>query len=321
MKKTVVVFLFLLISGVLLFNTNVMANDISGEVIVFHAGSLSIPFSEIEKAFEAKYPGTDVIREAAGSRTTARKVTDLDRPADVIGSADYTVIESLMIPEHTGWYLNFATNEMAIMYTENSTGKDEINSENWYEVLLRDDVEYGHSEPNADPCGYRSQLVWKLAELHYNETDLYQKLRKGCPAKNVRPKETDLLALLEVGELDYIFIYRSVAQQHGMPFVILPDKINLKTNEYSDFYTNAEFDISGKVPGETITKIGKPMVYGVTIPNNTPNRKGAEAFVKFLVGPEGQKIMENNGQPAINPGIVNNIDVVPESIKPLVKEE
>lgn len=321
MKKTVVVFLFLLISGVLLFNTNVMANDISGEVVVFHAGSLSIPFSEIEKAFEAKYPGTDVIREAAGSRTTARKVTDLDRPADVIGSADYTVIESLMIPEHTGWYLNFATNEMAIMYTENSTGKDEINSENWYEVLLRDDVEYGHSEPNADPCGYRSQLVWKLAELHYNETDLYQKLREGCPAKNVRPKETDLLALLEVGELDYIFIYRSVAQQHGMPFVILPDKINLKTNEYSDFYENAKFDVSGKVPGETITKIGKPMVYGVTIPNNTPNRKGAEAFVKFLVGPEGQKIMEDNGQPAITPGIVNNIDVVPESIKPLVKEE
>jgi molybdate/tungstate transport system substrate-binding protein len=321
MKKTIVVFLFILISGVFLFNGNVMANDISGEVIVFHAGSLSIPFSEIEKAFEAKYPGTDVIREAAGSRTTARKVTDLGRPADVIGSADYTVIESLMIPEHTDWYLNFATNEMAIMYTENSTGKDEINSENWYKILLRDDVEYGHSEPNADPCGYRSQLVWKLAELHYNETDLYQKLREGCPAKNVRPKETDLLALLEVGELDYIFIYRSVAQQHGMPFVILPDKINLKTNKYSDFYENAKFDVSGKVPGETITKIGKPMVYGVTIPNNTPNRKGAEAFVKFLVGPEGQKIMEDNGQPAITPGIVNNIDVVPESIKPLVKEE
>lgn len=321
MKKTVVFVLSLLFLGSSLFAADVMAEDVSGEVIVLHAGSLSIPFAQIEKEFEAKYPDTDVIREAAGSRTTARKVTDLGRAADVVASADYTVIESLMLPDYADWYLNFATNEMAIMYTEDSTYADEINEENWYEILLKDGVEYGHSEPNADPCGYRSQLVWKLAELHYNEADLYQKLRKECPAKNVRPKETDLLALLEAGELDYIFIYRSVAQQHGMPFVTLPDQINLKTNKYSDFYAKAEFDVSGKAPGETITKTGKPMVYGVTIPTNTPNRAGAEAFIEFLVGPEGRKIMVENGQPAINPGIVNNIDAVPASIKNLVKEE
>jgi len=28
----------------------------SGKVIVFHAGSLTVPFAEIEKAFEKKYP-------------------------------------------------------------------------------------------------------------------------------------------------------------------------------------------------------------------------------------------------------------------------
>ncbi|MGM0602418.1 MAG: tungstate ABC transporter substrate-binding protein WtpA [Bacillota bacterium] len=321
MKKTFLVVLLISLMAMSLFNSSIMAADISGEVLIFHAGSLSIPFAEMEKAFEDKYPEVDVVREAAGSRTCARKITDLNRKADVMVSADYTVIDSLMIPDYTDWYLNFATNEMAIMFTEHSAYADEINSENWYKILLKDDVEYGHSDPNADPCGYRSQLVWKLAELHYNEENLYQKLSNGCPARNVRPKETDLLALLEAGELDYIFIYRSVAQQHGMPFITLSDKINLKTNEYSDFYAKAKFDVSGKKPGEKITKTGKPMVYGVTIPNNAPNKEGAVEFVRFLVGPEGQNIMEENGQPSIVPGVVNNINAVPDKIKEFVEEE
>ena len=38
------------------------------KIIVFHAGSLSVPFAAMEKAFEAKYPRYDVVREAAGSR-------------------------------------------------------------------------------------------------------------------------------------------------------------------------------------------------------------------------------------------------------------
>lgn len=321
MKKTFLVVLLISLMAMSLFNSSIMAADISGEVLIFHAGSLSIPFAQMEKAFEDKYPEINVVREAAGSRTCARKITDLNRKADIMASADYTVIDSLMIPNHTDWYLNFATNEMAIMFTEHSAYADEINSENWYKILLKDDVEYGHSDPNADPCGYRSQLVWKLAELHYNEENLYQKLSSGCPARNVRPKETDLLALLEAGELDYIFIYRSVAQQHGMPFITLSDKINLKTNEYSDFYAKAKFDVSGKKPGEKITKTGKPMVYGVTIPNNAPNKEAAVEFVRFLVGPEGQNIMEENGQPSITPGVVNNINVVPDKIKEFVEEE
>ena len=47
------------------------------DIIVFHAGSLAVPFSQIEKAFEAKYPQYDVKREVSGSRKAARKVSDL----------------------------------------------------------------------------------------------------------------------------------------------------------------------------------------------------------------------------------------------------
>lgn len=301
------------------FNGTIFADkDISGEIIIFHAGSLSIPFADLEKAFEAKYSGTDVIREAAGSRTTARKVTDLGRRADIVASADYTVIKNLMIPEFADWYINFATNEMAIMYTPHSRYAGEINADNWYKILLRPGVEYGHSDPNADPCGYRSQLVWKLAEKYYQEPGLYSKLVEGCPDRNVRPKETDLIALLEAGELDYIFIYRSVARQHGLPFVELPEKINLKTDKYSDFYATVSFEVTGKKPGEMITQTGKPMVYGITIPNVAQNKEGAVEFVKFLIGPEGQRIMRKNGQPPIVPVEANDPERVPPELRPFV---
>lgn len=285
------------------------------EIRILHAGSLTVPFKEVSEAFMDEYPNYTVLHEAAGSRDTARKVTDLGKAAEIVASADYTVIEELMMPDHTDWYINFATNEMVLMYTEDSGRADEINKENWYEILLDDSVEYGHSEPNADPCGYRSQLVWQLAEDYYNEEGLYQKLQDHRPVENIRPKETDLISLIDLGELDYIFIYKSVASQHGYPYLELPDQINLKTNEYRDLYEKASYDVNGKAPGEKITKIGLPMVYGLTIPNNSKNPEAAELWIDFLLSEKGRKIMNSNGQPSITPIETNDEEAIPEKLK------
>ena len=73
--------------------------------------------------------------------------------------------------------------------------------------------------------------------------------------ENIRPKETDLLSLINLGELDYIFIYNSVASQHVYPYLELPDEINLKSNQYSDLFKKAYYDVKGKAPGEKITKL------------------------------------------------------------------
>ncbi len=271
------------------------------KLIIFHAGSLAIPFKQICGAFIRNNPGVEVIREAAGSRTCARKIADLERPCDIMASADYTVIEKLLIPEYADWNISFATNEMAIMYRPDSRYAKDVNGHNWYQILLKKNVEYGHSDPNSDPCGYRSQLVWQLAEKYYQLPGLYNRLKSGCPLRNIRPKETDLIALLEAGQLDYLFIYRSVCLQHHMPFVELPEHINLGSFKYADFYRQAKIKITGKMPGSFVVKQGKPMVYGVTIPKNSPNPQLAIQFLTFLLGNEGQQIMDQNGQPPLSP--------------------
>jgi molybdate/tungstate transport system substrate-binding protein len=274
------------------------------------------------RAFENHHAGAEVIREGAGSRTCARKITDLGRPCDVMASADYTVIENLLIPDYASWNISFATNEMAIMYRPGSKFSKEINGDNWYKILLREGVEYGHSDPNCDPCGYRTMLVWQLAEKHYQVPGLYQKLINGCPPKNVGPKETDLIAMLEAGQIDYLFIYRSVCEQHKMPLVLLPVEINLKSARYGAFYREAKIKVSGKKPGEFIVKTGKPMVYGITIPKSAPNRDAAIRFVAFAVGPEGQEIMRRNGQPPISPPeATGKVNQLPPQLRKLVERK
>ena len=295
------------------------SSALKGKLVIFHAGSLAVPMKALAEAFQSEHPGVTFETEASGSRSAARKISELGREADVMMSADYTVIDELLIPDFADWNIQFARNAMVIAYTDKSKYAAEINTDNWYEVLTRAGVIYGHSDPNADPCGYRTLMVWQLAEKHYEVPGLYQTLDEHCPPGNVRPKAVELIAMLQSGDMDYAFEYRSVAVQHGLKFVELPDEINLSQVEQADFYKQAKVEVSGKEPGTTITKTGKPIVYGITIPRNAPSPGLALEFVKFLLGPEGQVIMEQQGQPPIVPPVADNRDALPATLRPLVE--
>ena len=289
----------------------------TGELIVFHAGSLSAPLREVSRVFMQKYPGVKVKAEAAGSLDTARKVSDLGRPCDVLGSADYKVVEDLLLPKHTAFNIRFATNELSIAYTAKSALGEAITAANWSETLLRKKVIFGRADPNRDPCGYRTLMMFQLAEKHYKAQGLAAQLVGKHGQRFIRPKETDLLALLEAGEIDYLFIYRSVAIQHGLRFVALPDEINLKSARLKDLYRTASVKIAGKEPGQFVTYRGEPMCYSVTIPKNAPHRALAEAYVELLLSPAGQAIMEASGQPAINPPQADGYERLPKQLKAL----
>jgi molybdate/tungstate transport system substrate-binding protein len=296
------------------------------KIAVFHAGSLSVPFLAMEKAFEDKYPQYDVLRESAGSRASARKITDVGKPADIMASADYKVIDNLLIPKYAKLNIQFATNEMAIAYTKHSKYANEINEKNWTDIFLRKGVKVAHSNPNLDPCGYRSMLVTQLAEIYYKQDDFYNKLlgygdsyTNGEEKKAkviVRPKETDLLGLLEIGAYDYLYIYKSVAKQHNLKYITLPPEVSLVNERYSKFYKNATFNITGKKPNTFVTKKGSAMVYGITIVQNKKNKlprnkDGAIKFINFVISSMGQKIMQENGQGVINPPIITgNKDIL-----------
>jgi molybdate/tungstate transport system substrate-binding protein len=292
--------------------------ELSGQLQIFNAGSLTIPFEQISEEFNEIYPDVEILAEAAGSSTTIRKVTELGKECGVIGSADWLLIPELMFPDYADWYIIFASNKMCICYTDSSQFASEINSDNWYEILQREGVTYGRSDPDQDPCGYRTLMVWQLAEIYYNVAGIYDSLY-GSPDDMMRPKSVDLIALLESGDLDYAFEYSSVAAQHNLNYVDLPTEINLSDVDFEDFYAQAEVEIAGAEPGETILVKGSTIIYAVTIPTNFPRQELAIAWVDFLLSDEGMGIMEANSQPPILPAQTNDVSKLPEALKKYVE--
>jgi molybdate/tungstate transport system substrate-binding protein len=270
------------------------------EVIVFHAGSLSVPLNRIREAWELKHPDVRILLEPAGSLVCARKITELKKPCDIIASADKFVINELLIPEYTGWSINFATNSIVIAFTDKSKFASGINSSNWSEILLRDDVIFARSDPDSDPGGYRSVFTIMLTGMLTGNTGLTEKLL----TKNrdfIRPKEVDLVALVESGAADYMFQYRSVAIQHGLKYIELPDEVNLSSPSMKQLYSSVALDVAGKEPGSKIKVSGDYISYSISILDSAPHRDASVDFLGFILSDEGKRIFRDCGQTPISP--------------------
>jgi molybdate/tungstate transport system substrate-binding protein len=259
-------------------------------IVVFNAGSLALPMRAALDSFTA---GTSikVEQENAGSVETARKLTELHRIPDLVGSADYQVFPRYLMPGQTSWYARFARNRMVLMYTPKSKSASTIDSTNWYRILESKGVQTGRADPALDPNGYRSLIVMRLAELHYKQKGLMDRLIANSSAHVVRPKEVDLLGLLQAGEIDYAWSYESVAQAKNLPYVTLPRAIDLSDPADSALYALASVRIPGNKLADTVELTGEPILYGFTVPRDAPHRALGEKFAAFLVSETGKRIL------------------------------
>jgi molybdate/tungstate transport system substrate-binding protein len=272
-----------------------------GVLTVFHAGSLSVPMRNVADAFEKENPGVRVQLEAAGSLTCVRKITELHQKCDILALADFGLIDEMIIPDFARWNILFATNELCLAYTENSRMADRIDAGNWFDILMDKEVHYGRSDPNSDPCGYRTLLALKLASSYDREGKDWSRLLEK-DNRFIRSKETDLNSLLESRTIDYMFNYRSVAVQHGFKYLRFSDSVNLGNPELDHWYASAAVEVRGSSPGSLILQRGSSIVYGITIPTDAPNPGLAEKFIRFLLDPDrGRPIFKNSGQNPMEP--------------------
>jgi molybdate/tungstate transport system substrate-binding protein len=260
-------------------------------LIVFNAGSLARPLRTALDTFATRHD-IAIEQESAGSLETARKITELGKIPDVVALADVAIFPQLLVPAHADWHARFARNRMVIAYTDGSRYASEVDGGNWWQVLQRPDVEVGRADPDLDPNGYRTLLVLQLAEQHYGDTGLAGRLLARAPSRNVRPKETDLLGLLQAGELDYIWSYESMAQAASLRYVRLPSSIDLGDPAQAQAYARASVRVVGSTPGDTIEFRGEPIVYGLSIPREAPHPELARRFVTWLLSDEGRSVLE-----------------------------
>jgi len=179
-------------------------------------------------------------------------------------------------------------------------------------VLSRPDVRVGRSDPRLAPVGYRTLLLYRLAEGYYRVPGLASRLEAQTPPALIRANASELVALLQAGELDYIVDYESLARANRLRFVALPPQIDLGDPARASEYARATVRVARRT--DTTTYAGAPIVYGASVPRAAPHAAAGHRFLRYLLSPEGQAVLRAHAVDALRmPELVG--DSVPPALR------
>ena len=269
---------------------------------MYIAASLTKPLQPALDAWGSAHHAR-VLLESGGSLEHARKITELHRVPDLLLLADLDVFPKLLYPRYVDHYAAFARNRMVVAYRAASRYASEIDSTNWTRILTRPDVEVGRSDPSVAPVGYRTLLMFQLAERYYRQPGLATRLLSRAPDRNVRPNATALAALMQLGELDYIYDYESVARSFGLRWIPLPDDIDLGDPSKAQVYGKASVRVPGS-HGDSVTLAGAPSLYELAAPRDAPHPRAAAALEQWLLSADGRAAMRRAGIDALDSALV-----------------
>jgi molybdate/tungstate transport system substrate-binding protein len=280
---------------------------------VFHAGSLVGPFADVAST-HGQRRGARVTREASGSVEATAKLTQQGRYPDVLAVADVRLLRDRVLPSLGNWLVVFATNAMAIMHRPEAHGGAEISTENWWEVLAREDVRIGHADPALDPGGYRAVLTLQLGAIPFEGDRLYdgatvERLRRNATV--AAASEHSLGIPLESGDVDYVLTYRSLAEQSDFPVVRLQPQVDLSAFSAA----HAAHYAAASVSTDSGTFTGAPIAYAMTVPSRAGSPDAGARFVDAVLSDGGQRALRDHGFTPIDP-VVNSDgrDAVPDAV-------
>jgi len=311
----------LMLGGVIVIGVALLCCGCGGKkrVVVFHADALTVPMGQIIAAFELAHPDVQIIAESHGSKICADLAKSRD--CDILMVADARIIAQ-MEPEYAEWNAIFASNEMVIAYAQKSKFSDEINGDNWYRILTRPGVKFAHSDPEHDPCGYWTLILWGLADLHYGEKldgkPISQAMAAARTADSIKSDAHQMLNLLDSPSgIDYCFVYRNQAVEQNLQFVELPAEINLSDPALGELY--------GKVSvPPPVNRTGAPIAFSVTLLKKAVNPGDALEFLQFALGPQGRALLRGNRAVAafhvIHPPLVDHPEKVPAELQKVFSE-
>lgn len=283
------------------------------QLIIYVSDNLAPAMRDITPDFEKLLPSVNIIAEVSPNFVAVRKL-QLNNKVDILMLADFETFENLLLPDedkienkegYVDSYFGFAIDSMVIAFTDKSKYANEIYKDNWHNVLLRKDVKLGIVDQKMDPCGYRTNFVLQLSDIYYKQKISKQILNK-CNSENIRPSIGDLLPQLESLDLDYIFLYKSIAEEHNLRYIELPENINLGNPALNDYYSNVRLNIvygeltdwyftdkfnSRKVPTPVY---GKNIVYAIGMLRKSENKEIASKFINFIFSNRAKRILNKH---------------------------
>ncbi|MDR3539397.1 MAG: extracellular solute-binding protein [Desulfosporosinus sp.] len=261
---------------------------------IIHAGALERVMEKCLEHFSKQNSGLRFEITGVGSREGAKRLLS-GEDYDIIALADQALFAEMLVPDLVENYFVFAADQIVISYDRSSKGSKEITQDNWVDVLLKPQVSFARSDHHLDPCGYRTLMVWQLAEKFYDKPGLFTTMESICIPYSTYPKSLDLASALFKGKVDYAFLYSSQAKQLGLPYISLPEKINLSNPAYANFYDQAAVSVESMIPGTNVIIHGKPIEFAIGIASSTKHPELAKSFIDLLTGTEGNFILEECG--------------------------
>ena len=260
---------------------------------IIYAAALKLVMEKCQDYLSMQNPGLKFEMKGVGSREGAKWILSGDK-YDIIALADQALFAELLVPDFVNNYFVFASDQIVIGYNNSSSGSKEITKDNWVDTLLNPKVSFARSDHHLVPRGYRTLMVWQLAEIFYNRPGLYSALEAACEPYTTYPQSLDLSSALFNGQIDYAFLYSSEAKQLGLPYIALPSKINLSNPAYASFYDQASVIVDSKA-GNNVIIHGKPIEFAIGLSKDSSQPKLAQTFVDFLTGTEGSSLLDNAG--------------------------
>ena len=235
---------------------------VSGTLTVYAAASLTNAFNEVGKNFQAKYPGTEVRFSFAGSQQLAEQI-GFGAPADVFASANQRLMDAVVKTTRIGEGVSrtFVRNRLVVIVPKANTARirtlKDLSKPGLKLVLAAAVVPVG---------GYTLDYLKKAsAKPEYGAT------YSATVLANVVSYEQDVKAVfakVSLGEADAGVVYTTD---------VLADKANAVT----------KIDIPDDL--NTIA------AYPIAPLKDSPNLPLAQAFVSYVLAPEGQKTLVKYG--------------------------
>lgn len=262
-----------------------------GPVAVLYAGSLvDVMQNALAPAFH-RATGYTLEGFAAGSQALAHQITGRLRRADVFVSAAPSVNDQLMGKKNGGyvtWYVTFAQAPLVLGYNPNSTFAHALQTEPWYVALEQPGFRLGRTDPSLDPKGALTVQAVQAAQAYYRVPNLTQRILGSAENPSQVFPEEDLVGRLQSGQLDAGFFYENEAVQAGIPIIPLPKALDASAN------------------------------FTITIVRGGADPAGADAFLRFLLGPQGKEILRRGGLEVTALRVFGNRADVPASLKTLL---
>lgn len=269
---------------------------------VAYAGSMGVVMDKFLGPAFATQQHVNYQGQGEGAYGLARLLASRKATADVFVSITPGPVEILQKAGLVDEAVPVASTRMVIAYNPKSPFAAAFAASNhpdattpWWQVLKEPGLKFGRSDARVDPQGQNIIFSLMLAEKFYKQPGLSNAVLGDVQNPAQVYGEGGLLTRLQAGQLDAASGYESATLSAKLPYVALPDEINLSNPAYAkSWYDTVSLNLTDS-KGQPQTLSPQPLVFYAAVLKNAPDHKRGEAFVAFMQSREGQALFSQNG--------------------------